>query len=324
MQPRNLGGSRMISLLLFLILGLGGLYLGAEGLVRGSAALALRLGVAPLIIGLTIVSWGTSSPEIVVSLQAAIQGKGDVVVGNAVGSNIANIGLILGLAALWQSLKVQARLVRLDVPLLIGVSLLAGALLWDKALGRGEGMLLLTLMGVYVGLNIWMSRQEQSELLQEGRDLLPKRLRHPVIEGSLVLGGLGLLILGGRWFLESAVMLARMLELSEAFIGLTVVAVGTSLPELATSIVAALRREADIAVGNVVGSNLFNTLAILGLASGVQPLETPGLRFEDLLVMNLLTWMLLPIFWSGRRIRRIEGLLLLGLYVAFIVTRAGI
>jgi len=310
--------------LLWVVLGLGGLYLGAEGLVRGSAALALRLGVSPLVIGLTIVAWGTSSPEIVVSVQAALRGSADVAVGNVVGSNICNIALILGLASVLQPLRVQARLLRLDVPLLIGVSLLSGGLLWDGRLGWQGGVLLLGLLGGYTGLNFYLSRKESPELLQEGTATLPHPLRHPWIEGAIVVLGLGLLVVGGHWFLEGAVALARWLGLSEAFIGLSVVAVGTSLPELATSVVAALRREADIAVGNVVGSNLFNLLAILGLSAVVRPLQTTDVQHLDLLVMNALTWVLLPLMWSGYRIHRGEGLLLLGLYGAYLLGRAAL
>ncbi|AEN72542.1 Na+/Ca+ antiporter, CaCA family [Rhodothermus marinus SG0.5JP17-172] len=310
--------------LLWVVLGLGGLYLGAEGLVRGSAALALRLGVSPLVIGLTIVAWGTSSPEIVVSVQAALRGSADVAVGNVVGSNICNIALILGLASVLQPLRVQARLLRLDVPLLIGVSLLSGGLLWDGRLGWQGGVLLLGLLGCYTGLNFYLSRKESPELLQEGTATLPHPLRHPWIEGAIVVLGLGLLVVGGHWFLEGAVTLARWLGLSEAFIGLSVVAVGTSLPELATSVVAALRREADIAVGNVVGSNLFNLLAILGLSAVVRPLQTTDVQHLDLLVMNALTWVLLPLMWSGHRIHRGEGLLLLGLYGAYLLGRAAL
>jgi len=310
--------------LLWIALGLGGLYLGAEGLVRGSAALALRLGVSPLVIGLTIVAWGTSSPEIVVSVQAALRGSADVAVGNVVGSNICNIALILGLASVLQPLRIQARLLRLDVPLLIGVSLLSGGLLWDGRLGWSGGVLLLGLLGGYTGLNFYLSRKESPELLQEGTATLPHPLRHPWIEGAIVVLGLGLLVVGGHWFLEGAVTLARWLGLSEAFIGLSVVAVGTSLPELATSVVAALRREADIAVGNVVGSNLFNLLAILGLSAVVRPLQTTDVQHLDLLVMNALTWVLLPLMWSGHRIHRGEGLLLLGLYGAYLLGRAAL
>jgi len=310
--------------LLWIALGLGGLYLGAEGLVRGSAALALRLGVSPLVIGLTIVAWGTSSPEIVVSVQAALRGSADVAVGNVVGSNICNIALILGLASVLQPLRIQARLLRLDVPLLIGVSLLSGGLLWDGRLGWSGGVLLLGLLGGYTGLNFYLSRKESPELLQEGTATLPHPLRHPWIEGAIVVLGLGLLVVGGHWFLEGAVTLARWLGLSEAFIGLSVVAVGTSLPELATSVVAALRREADIAVGNVVGSNLFNLLAILGLSAVVRPLQTTDVQHLDLLVMNALTWVLLPLMWSGYRIHRGEGLLLLGLYGAYLLGRAAL
>jgi len=310
--------------LLWVVLGLGGLYLGAEGLVRGSAALALRLGVSPLVIGLTIVAWGTSSPEIVVSVQAALRGSADVAVGNVVGSNICNIALILGLASVLQPLRIQARLLRLDVPLLIGVSLLSGGLLWDGRLGWSGGVLLLGLLGGYTGLNFYLSRKESPELLQEGTATLPHPLRHPWIEGAIVVLGLGLLVVGGHWFLEGAVTLARWLGLSEAFIGLSVVAVGTSLPELATSVVAALRREADIAVGNVVGSNLFNLLAILGLSAVVRPLQTTDVQHLDLLVMNALTWVLLPLMWSGHRIHRGEGLLLLGLYGAYLLGRAAL
>ncbi len=314
----------MSDALLWMALGLGGLYFGAEGLVRGSAALALRLGVSPLVIGLTIVAWGTSSPEIVVSVQAALRGSADVAVGNVVGSNICNIALILGLASILQPLRVQVRLLRLDVPLLIGISLLSGGLLWDGQLGWQGGVLLLGLLGFYTGLNFYLSRKESPELLQEGTATLPHPLRHPWIEGAMVVLGLGLLVVGGHWFLEGAVALARWLGLSEAFIGLSVVAVGTSLPELATSVVAALRREADIAVGNVVGSNLFNLLAILGLSAVVRPLQTTDVQHLDLLVMNALTWVLLPLMWSSYRIHRGEGLLLLGLYGAYLFGRAAL
>lgn len=245
-------------------------------------------------------------------------------VGNVVGSNICNIALIVGLASVLQPLKIQARLVRLDVPILIGISLLSGRLLWNGRLGWQEGGLLLGLLGGYVVLNFRLSRQEAPEVMQEGAATLPHPLRHPLIEIAIVALGLGLLILGGHWFLEGAVHLARWLGLSEAFIGLSVVAVGTSLPELATSVVAALRREADIAVGNVVGSNLFNLLAILGLSAVVRPLQTTDVEHVDLLVMNALTWVLLPLMWSGYRIRRGEGLVLLGLYGAYLLVRAGL
>lgn len=245
-------------------------------------------------------------------------------VGNVVGSNICNIALIVGLASVLQPLKIQARLVRLDVPILIGISLLSGGLLWNGRLGWQEGGLLLGLLGGYVVLNFRLSRQEAPEVMQEGAATLPHPLRHPLIEIAIVALGLGLLILGGHWFLEGAVHLARWLGLSEAFIGLSVVAVGTSLPELATSVVAALRREADIAVGNVVGSNLFNLLAILGLSAVVRPLQTTDVEHVDLLVMNALTWVLLPLMWSGYRIRRGEGLVLLGLYGAYLLVRAGL
>ncbi len=287
------------------------LYGGAEALVRGSAALALRLGLSPLLIGLTVVAFGTSSPELAVSVRASLAGQGDIALGNVVGSNIANVALVLGVCALVCPLRVNAQVVRWDAPILLGCSVLLVALLADGVLSRSEGAALFAGVFGYTALSVLLARREASPSVQgefaEGLPAAPRRLWAEVF---LVSAGLGLLVLGGQLLVSGAVTVARGLGLTEAFIGLTVVAVGTSLPELATSVVAAGRGEADLAVGNVVGSNIFNVLCVSGLASLIHPLASAGVTRFDLWVMVASAAAVLPVVWTGYRVSRIEGTLL--------------
>lgn len=303
--------------LAFIGAGLAMLFVGAESLVRGSTSLALRMGIAPLVVGLTVVAFGTSSPELVVSVQAAIDGRGAIAVGNVVGSNIANIALILGLTALIRPMKVNTQLIRLDVPIVIASSLLLVALLFDGRLGRLDGALLSAGIVAYVAFLLRQARRERPKVKEDFAEALPGPKGHVGRDALFVVLGLGLLVLGANLLVDGAVAVAQRLDISEAIIGLTVVAIGTSLPELATSVVAALRREGDLAIGNVVGSNIFNILGILGLSSLVQTLDSGGIRMADLVVMVAIALLLFPMIWTGRRLSRAEGAFLLVCYAAY-------
>ncbi len=310
----------MDSPLLSLLLGLVLLFIGGEGLVRGSAALALRLGLTPLVVGLTVVAFGTSAPELVVSGKAAFDGLGAIAIGNVVGSNSLNIGLILGLTALIYPLKVQLQILRLDLPILVGVSLLGVGLLTDLRVGWIEGVVLVVGLIVYTVFTVVSARREKpseavaAEFVESlpapggsiGRDLL------------FIVGGLALLIAGSRFLVDGAVILARGFGISEAVIGLTIVAVGTSMPELVSCIVAAVKKEPDIALGNIIGSNLFNLLGILGTAALIKPLDGAGIQMVDLYVMLAFAVVLLPILRTGRKMERWEGALLVAGYIAYL------
>jgi cation:H+ antiporter len=308
----------------YLIAGLVLLVAGAEVLVRGAAKLAAQFGIPPLIIGLTVVAFGTSAPETAVSVQAALDGSGDLAIGNVVGSNIANVLLILGLTALIAPLIVSRQLIRLDVPIMIGASLLTFGLAWDGSLSRLDGALLFAGVLTYTGFLIYSARKDKGgdddEFAKEfGLDEAPKPYAWAINLG-LIIAGLVLLVTGSNFLVEGAVTLARALGISELVIGLTVVAVGTSLPELATSILAAIKGERDIAVGNIVGSNIFNLLCVLGLASLVSPAAisvSPNALAFDFPVMIAVAVACLPIFFAGYRINRWEGLLFLAYYVAY-------
>lgn len=308
----------------YLIAGLVLLVAGAEVLVRGAAKLAAQFGIPPLIIGLTVVAFGTSAPETAVSVQAALDGSGDLAIGNVVGSNIANVLLTLGLTALIAPLIVSRQLIRLDVPIMIGASLLTFGLAWDGSLSRLDGALLFAGVLAYTGFLIYSARKdkggEDDEFAKEfGLDEAPKPYAWAINLG-LIIAGLVLLVTGSNFLVEGAVTLARALGISELVIGLTVVAVGTSLPELATSILAAIKGERDIAVGNIVGSNIFNLLCVLGLASLVSPAAisvSPNALAFDFPVMIAVAVACLPIFFAGYRINRWEGLLFLAYYVAY-------
>lgn len=303
-----------------LIAGLLILIAGAEVLVRGASKIAGALRISSLVIGLTVVAFGTSSPELAVSIMSSLQGQGDIALGNVVGSNIFNVLFILGLAALISPLVVARQLIRLDVPIMLGASLVALAFAWDGRIAAWEGGLLVVLGVAYTTFLIRQSRREQPLPTTDAadHDAPPPRLW---LSALLVLAGLGLLILGSNWLVDSAVSIARDLGISDLVVGLTIIAAGTSLPEVATSVIATLRGERDIAVGNVVGSNIFNLLFILGIAAGISggiPVAETALRF-DIPVMIAVALACLPLFFTGSRVDRWEGLVFLGYYVAYTV-----
>nr|WP_286916822.1 MULTISPECIES: calcium/sodium antiporter [Pseudomonas] len=299
--------------MLQLFAGLLLLIAGAEWLVRGAVRLAAALKVRPLVVGLGVVALGSSVPQLAVSLQATFVGTPDIAVGSLVGSNIFSLLVTLGLSALIIPLRVSRQLLRLDIPLLIGASALVFGLAWNEQLGRLEGgILLLGLVG-YLGV-LW--RQSR----HPGRVATPQGTAPWLKCLGMMLGGLLLLVAGSHWLLEAALELATDFGLSDRVIGLTIVAVGTSLPELATSLVAALRGHREIAVGNVIGSNLFNLLGVLGLTAVLAPAPlsvSPNALDFDLPVMLGVTLLCLPLFYSGYRVTRVEGLVLLGLYAAY-------
>lgn len=301
----------------FLILGGALLYFGAEWLVRGGASLARRLGISPLVVGLTVVAYGTSAPEVVVGLQAGLGGHGELALGNVVGSNIANLGLILGGTALLRPASVNRELLNRSLPLLAIVTLAVPLLFWDGLLSRLESMILVAGSVVYT---LWMVRtskvESQVEEVGTSGEHAPGSLGGQVL---LVLVGLGTLVGGGHVLVRGASGMASALGMSERVIGLTVVAVGTSLPELATSLVAAAKGHTDMAIGNVVGSNLFNLTMCLGTAGLAGRILTPamgvGLDLAALLGLTLLSCVLM---WTGRLVNRLEGGLLLALYAVYL------
>lgn len=310
----------------YLIAGLVFLVSGAEVLVRGAAKLAAQFGIPPLIIGLTVVAFGTSAPETAVSVQAALNDSGDIAIGNVVGSNIANVLFILGLTALIAPLIVSRQLIRLDVPIMIAASLVTYALAWNGTLSRLDGAVLFAAIIGYTIFLIQSSRRANAQAIANdefAKEFAADAHAKPYssyMNAALIIFGLVLLVVGSNFLVEGAVSLARALGLSELVIGLTVIAVGTSLPELATSILAAIRGERDIAVGNIVGSNIFNLLCVLGLSALVAPqavaVAASALAF-DFPVMIAVALACLPIFFTGYSISRWEGLLFLVYYVAY-------
>lgn len=313
----------------FFVLGLVALVFGADMLVRGASQLAIAAGITPLVVGLTVVAFGTSAPEMAVSVKASLAGDAGIAVGNVVGSNIFNVLFVLGLAAVVAPLTVSNQLIRVDVPLMIGVTLLAVLLCWDGMLSAFDGGILLAFLLSYVGAQVWMGRKQvarernaalaagdQQEVDLEGA----KGWSGYAISAVRILVGLGLLVLGARWLVESASTFARWLEVSDVVIGLTIVAAGTSLPECVTSVVASFRGERDIAVGNVVGSNVFNLLAVLGLSGVCAPKGVaiaPELLKFDFPVMVGVAVICLPIFITGKQVSRLEGILMFLAWVVY-------
>lgn len=305
------------------LVGLVVLTLGADLLVRGASALASRAGVPPLVVGLTVVALGTSAPEIAVSLDAAMGGRGDVALGNVVGSNIFNVLFILGASALAAPLVVKSQLVRLDVPVMVGVSALPLLLGFDGVISRGNGIALLLLLGAYVAVLATLARRGEAPeaVAADAVDAAAPASSSPLLDLAFALGGLVLLVLGADALVEGATALARAAGVSELVVGLTVVAAGTSLPELATSLVASLRGQRDLAVGNVVGSNIFNVLAVLGAGAAVSGgLEVaPGLLRFDFPVMLAVGIACLPVFMTGAAITRVEGAVFLAYYLLYAI-----
>ena len=302
-----------LMVIVLFVVGLVLLVAGAEVLVKGASRLAAGFRISPLVIGLTVVAFGTSAPELAVSTGAALNGQGDIALGNVL--------FILGLSALIAPLVVSRQLIRLDVPIMIGASLLVILLSLDGRLGRFDGILLFALVVSYTLFLIISSRRANTPT--DAADLGVPDAAHSgsaLVNLLFVLGGLVMLVLGARWLVNGAVVMATSLGVSERVVALTIVAAGTSLPEVATSVIASIRGQRDIAVGNVVGSNIFNLLAVLGVASFLAPagiaVSEAVLRF-DMLVMFVVALACLPIFISGMRINRWEGLLFMAYFVVY-------
>lgn len=297
------------------------LFLGGEGLVRGSVAISERLGLSKLIIGLTVVAFGTSTPELIVSVNAALSGAPDIALGNVVGSNIANVLLILGIAALIAPIAGWQRTAMRDAMVMTFAALALFGLTYGAAIGRLEGLVLLAVLLTYLAASYWLERRDKSAtmLVHETEEFEGVAMRSVWVAAGFVVGGILALMLGADLLVKGAVSIARSFGVSDAVIGLTLVAVGTSLPELATSIVAAWRRHSDVVLGNVIGSNIFNVLAILGLTAVVAPIPV-GARFSafDAPVMVFVSILVVLLLVAFRRIGRGIGLAMLLAYMAYI------
>lgn len=302
--------------LLILFISVAMLYYGADRLVSGSSSIALRLGIKPLIIGLTVVAFGTSSPELAVSLLSVFEGKGDIAVGNVIGSNIANIGLILGISALIRPIAVDRQIIKIDTLVMIGVSLLFVIFLLDSYIGRIEGAVLFALLIGYIIMNIRITLKDKSES-KPVEDALEIKKNNIWLDILFIVFGLGLLVWSSDLFVDKAVFFAKMFGLSEAVIGLTIVALGTSMPELATSVIAAIKGEGDISLGNVVGSNIFNILSIIGVVAMISPISINEINYVDMATMILMAAIIYPLAKTGYLIDRREGGLLILIYVIY-------
>ena len=312
----------MITLGLF-ILGLVLLVFGADQLVAGASRVAARLGISSLVIGLTVVAFGTSAPELAVSLTGAFGGQADLALGNVVGSNIFNVLFILGLTALVAPLTVQPQLIRFDVPLMIVASGLCWLLAADGLVSRVDGIMLAIGIVAYTTALIWPARKKPipADPADPAAPAAAPQGRLP-LQILQILAGLVMLVIGSRWLVDGAIAFATSLGVSELVISLTIVAAGTSLPELATSVLAAMRGERDIAVGNVVGSNIFNILCVLGLSAAIGPhgvAVAPAALAFDIPVMTLVAVLCLPLFITGKLIARWEGAVFFAYYVAYTV-----
>src|SRR5690554_2571060 len=301
--------------IVWLLLSLVILYFGAEGLVSGAASLARRLGVSPLVIGLTVVSLGTSAPELVVSVKAALNGQSALSIGNVLGSNFFNVGLILGFSALVYPLSVKRQLLKLDVPVMIVASLLFFLLFLDSEISRIEAILFVLILISYITYMLVTSKKNSAGKKKEEEDI--PLSKHWLLDLLFVGVGLAALIYGSDMLVVNAVIIAEKLGMSEALIGLTIVAAGTSMPELATSVVAAIKKRADIAIGNVVGSNIFNMLLILGVTGLVRPISALDINYVDSLFnigIGFLLWLFMK---RSSRITRLQGALFLTVYLLY-------
>ena len=303
----------------------GGLVLlvgGAEALVRGAGKLAVSMGISPLVVGLTVVAFGTSSPEMAVSVQSALAGRVDIAVGNVVGSNIFNVLFILGACALIAPLMINRQIIRQEVLIMIAATLLVVGFMWNAEISRLEAAGMFALLIGYTAFLVIQSRKETPSTTGEDAefDLTSAWDRHWSVQVVLIAVGLFLLVQGSNWLVEAAIDVAQSVGVSELVIGLTIIAAGTSMPEVATSIMATIRGQRDIAVGNVIGSNTFNILGVLGLTGIIAPASlvvAPSLLTFDMWVMLAVAVACLPVFVSGREIARWEGCVFLGYYCAY-------
>lgn len=307
---------------IWIAVGLAGLFFGGNWLVKGAARLAQTLGVSPIVIGLTIVAYGTSTPELLVSLQAALGGNADISMGNVVGSNIANVGLIVGLSALIFPMVVQLQFLQREIPIMIGVSILLFVLAQDGVISATDGLVFVIGVVSYTVFSYLVTKRAEPELVRQTQEftvVFAKPTNRLLNDLLLVVVGIAVLLIGSDRLVFGAVNIANALGVPQIVIGITLVAVGTSLPELATSIIAAFKRESEIAIGNVVGSNIFNILAILGITGLIVPINVnPRLLQVDMFVM-LGFAVALFIFCVSRKVSRFEALILLTAYAAFTV-----
>jgi cation:H+ antiporter len=310
----------------WLIMGIAALIGGAELVERGGSRLAARLGVPPLVIGLTVVSIGTSTPELAVGIEAVLRGSGSLAVGNIAGTNTLNILLILGLSALLKPLALSVRTVRFGLPMMIVAAVALMAMAWDGFLTRAEGAVLVGAALVFTVMIVRLARLEsravRAEFAREyGAPREGRATRDVAWHFALLVGGIAMIVVGAEWLVDGAVQLARMLGVSDAFIGLTVVAIGTSSPELVTTVIGTLRNTRDIAIGNLLGSSIYNIILILGVTCLIPPSGIdvdPDLVGVDLPVMTAVTLVCVPVFVSGHRVTRLEGALFVGAYVAYL------
>lgn len=304
---------------IWLLVSLVILYFGAEWLVSGASSFAARLGVSPLIIGLTIVSVGTSAPELVVSVKAAMNGQSALSIGNVLGSNLFNIGIILGISAIIYPLAIKRQLLKFDAPVMVLTSALFFVLFLDGKISSVEAFLFVFLFVAYMAY-LFVASLKNKNRAGQGEEII-KQYKHWAVDVLLIVLGLAGLVYGSNLLVDNAIVIAQKLGMSEALIGLTIVAAGTSMPELATSVVAALKKRSDIAIGNVVGSNIFNLLLILGVAGVIYPIETPDINIMDSLFVvgiSALLWFFMKI---GTRVRRWQGAIFLGVYLVYFLIK---
>jgi len=305
----------MISII-FVLIGILLLYYGAEILVKGSSNLAIKVGISPMLVGLTVVAFGTSSPELFVSFIAAMQNSSDIALGNVIGSNICNIGLILGLASIIMPVKVDIKDIKLDLFIMIVASLIVWLMILDKHLSHLDGIILLILIISYLFFKIKQSIRERKEIDLEIDD--NSKVKSKGFYIFLIIAGLITLIIGSNLFIDGAISIARYLGVSNAIIGLSLVAFGTSLPELATSIIAAIKKQYEISLGNIIGSNIFNILFILGFTSTFFQINAGDIKTVDYLVMLFTSLIIIPMGIVGKKYSRIDGFMLLLIYIAYI------
>ncbi len=300
---------------LLVLCGLVVLYLGASALVKGAGSLALRLGMSPLLVGLTVVAFATSMPELFVVISALLDDREGISIGNVIGANMLNVGVILGVTAMISPLKVELQLLRIDVPIMILAAVALVLVAYDGMIGRLDGALLFSMIVAYLVFTVMMARRERKQqVLEDYGEEAPRMSGHIALDIGFIALGVALLAGGAQLLVTGAVVIARAAGLSDAVVGMTVVAAGTTLPELVTSVLAALKGSGDIAVGNVVGSCIFNVFCVLGAAALIRPLDASGIAFHDLVAMLALCAIVLPMMWRGFVVNRIEGAFLVACY----------
>ena len=309
----------MLLPIIFILISLILLYFGSSWLVKGSSSLALKAGISPLVAGLTIVAFGSSSPELFVSVNATISGHGNIAIGNVIGSNLFNICMILGIAALVAPLKIKMELLKIDIIILVLTTVIFMILFADRQINRFEGGILLLGLILYTTLKIILARKEKNEDLHiEFGKSVPDQSMKWYYSASLILLGIGVLVAGSQLLINGAVAFARLLGVGETIIGLTLIAAGTSIPLLASTLVAAIKKENDMAIGTIVGSGIFNILGVIGISSIITPLSAIAISNIDLYVMTGVTILLLQFFRTKYILKRDDGIFMIGMYLIYL------